>query len=469
MDSPSVPKDILERYLELGKEIKRTKETNQNKFFKPYEKQAEFLHSKSHIKVLFGCNRGGKTHTESYEISLHLTGEYPDDWKGVRFDHPIDVWAVGYSADRVRDTIQEKLFGKHGAFGTGMIPLGSIDGQKVTGKPGIPGAIDRAYVKHKSGGLSSIQFFSYKEGSSSFMGSSIKWIWFDEEPPSEIFNECKMRILDNDGYIAFTFTPLDGITPLYNELIEDDDVCKVWLTIDDAKHIDLAKMDYLYRGMSEAERTARKYGVATIGRGKVFQFEESDYITEDFEIPKHWRRIGSLDIGLSHPTAAVALAIDDHAQCLYIYNEYLRNGESPQAHAAVLKNWNLEFAIDPSAFNRQIGSMVSPASLYRDEGMVVFKAINDVDASIERIRILISEGRFWIFSSCANLIREFKLYRTKEGADGKTKIVKINDDLIDAMRYAVMAADKASIPGKRKIDDVKVVEWRLSNDKYGGT
>jgi len=469
MGMEEVPKEALERYLALGKELKFIRETSANKFFKPYDKQRQFLHSKNKIKVLFGANQVGKTHTEAYEVSLHLTGEYPDDWRGVRFDRPVVIWVAGETTFRVRDTMQVKLFGELGNLGTGMIPLGNIDESKIINKPGIPFAIDKGRIKHKSGGDSEIQFFSYDMGRKKFQGSQVSWIWFDEEPPDEIYGECKMRLLTTGGHIAFTFTPLSGITPLYDHLTHKEEIHKTWLTIDDVKHLNLKEIDQLYEGMSESEKTARKYGVATQGSGKVFQFEEHEYITEDFEIPPHWRKIGGLDIGLNHPTAAVMLAIDDQAGCFYICQEYEQGGESPISHSAYLKNWRIEFAIDPNAFNREIGSKISPASLYRSEGLRVFRGINDVQPSIDKIRMLMSEGRFWIFESCQKLIKEMRMYRTKEGADGKQKIVKIQDDLVDAMRYAVMSSDKAGMYGKIESSDIKVVEFRPSNSKYGGS
>ena len=469
MGIEKVPKNVLNEAVQIVAELKRLRETNSALLFKPYPIQRDFLGCLKKIKVLFGANRSGKTHTTSYEESLHLTGLYPDDWNGVRYDHPVDIWCVGETTFRVRDTLQEKLFGKLGQLGTGMIPLSCLEDKKIIKKPGIPNAIDKAMVKHISGGYSSIQFFSFDMGREKFGGSSIHRAWIDEEPPEEIYNELKMRVLDTNGIITISFTPLSGVTPFYDNLQEDESVGRFWLTIDDVEHLDKEAMDRLYDGMSESEKEARKYGRATVGSGKVFQFEEHEYICEDFEIPRHWRRIGGLDVGLSHPTAAVALAIDDESGCYYLYKEYSKSGSSPREHCVNLSMWNLEFAMDPTAWNRQIGSTSSVAKMYQDEGLRVFKAFHDVDPSITKIRMLISEGRFWIFSSLTSLSKELRTYRTKEGADGKQKIIKIMDDLCDATRYAVMASAKASVSGRGQVRrDIKVVEYRPANDSYSG-
>jgi phage terminase large subunit-like protein len=468
MGIESVPKSALNEAIEIGQALKRLRETNAALSFHPYPKQREFLDILSHVKVLLGGNQVGKSCTGSYEIGFHLTGRYPKDWKGIRFDRPVTIWVAGETSFRVRDTIQEKLFGEIGRYGTGFIPLDCIDESLIIRKPGIPYSIDRASIAHISGGRSSIQFFSYKQGREDYQGSTVDIIWFDEEPPEDIHNECKMRIMVRGGYMLFTFTPLMGITPLYDNLIQDETVIKVWVSIDDVTHIPKESLETAYAGMSEYEKQARKYGIATQGTGKVFQFDESEYVCEDFEISRHWRKIGGLDIGLSHPTAAVALAIDDESGCYYIYKEYCQSGPSPREHSVQLSPWNVEFAMDPTAWNRQIGSRESTAKMYQAEGLRVFKAFHDVDPSITKIRMLISEGRFWIFESCKHLLKELRTYRTREGADGKQKIIKLNDDIVDSARYAVMASAKASISGKQAPSKVTVVEWQPSGDRYSG-
>src|SRR5215218_3469680 len=42
------------------------------------------------------ANRVGKTWgAGGYELTLHLTGDYPVWWEGRRFAHPVDAWAAG--------------------------------------------------------------------------------------------------------------------------------------------------------------------------------------------------------------------------------------------------------------------------------------------------------------------------------------------------------------------------------------
>ena len=59
----------------------------------------------------------------------------------------------------------------------------------------------------------------------------------------------------------------------------------------------------------------------------------------------------------------------------------------------------------------------------------------------------IESGRLKIFDTCTMLFEEFGQYHRKDG-----EIVKVNDDLLDALRYAIMMlryADMAKAPKVR--------------------
>jgi hypothetical protein len=93
----------------------------------PYPKQAQFFATGLHFRErgLFAATQVGKSECASYECALHLTGEYPPDWPGRKFDNPVRAWAVGDSLKMVRDIQQKKLCGEPGSvegFGSGMIP-----------------------------------------------------------------------------------------------------------------------------------------------------------------------------------------------------------------------------------------------------------------------------------------------------------------------------------------------------------
>ena len=157
-------------------------------------------------------NRTGKTVAGAYATTLHLTGLYPDWWEGRRFERPISAWAAGGTNKAVRDILQFELLGPTHERGTGMIP-GDLIADVATSR-GVADAVDTVYVRHVGGGLSALGFKSYMEGRENFQGTAKHVVWFDEEPPKDVYGEALMRTMivpgGGSGVVMLTFTPLLG-------------------------------------------------------------------------------------------------------------------------------------------------------------------------------------------------------------------------------------------------------------------
>lgn len=165
------------------------------------------------------ANRVGKTTAGVYEVVLHLTGKYPDWWTGKRFSKNIKAWAASDTAKSVRGVLQEKFLGPPNAIGTGIIPGDDIAYR--TAKAGVAEATDTIYVKHVTGGLSSVQLKSYQEGRESFQADTIDFVLLDEEPDLSIFSECLIRTMSCDGQVALVFTPLQGLSEVVLSFMPD--------------------------------------------------------------------------------------------------------------------------------------------------------------------------------------------------------------------------------------------------------
>ena len=186
-----------------------------------YVKHLEFFKAGAvHRERLFlAGNRVGKSDTGCYEDTLHLTGEYPHWWEGRRFACPVEAWVAGDTSLTVRDILQQKLLGKWGEFGTGLIPRDAL--VHWTAKRGVPDTVDTIFVKSLAGGVSSLSFKSYAEGRENYQGSARHLIHCDEEPPSAIWTECLMRSMivphcAEGGICMITMTPVEG----WSDLIE---------------------------------------------------------------------------------------------------------------------------------------------------------------------------------------------------------------------------------------------------------
>lgn len=180
------------------------------------------LGAKFDERALFGGNRSGKTVGGGFETTCQLTGLYPEWWEGARFDTPIEATAATDTAKNARDILQALLVGPPGNIerqGTGLIPGDLI--LRTTPKHGIADAIETVFVRHASGGSSTLQFKSYDQGREAFQGTSRQFIWLDEEPPIDVYAECLMRLMTVQGLLIMTVTPLRGLTPLMLEYLPE--------------------------------------------------------------------------------------------------------------------------------------------------------------------------------------------------------------------------------------------------------
>ena len=179
-----------------------------------YSKHCDYFEAGSthRERLMLAANRVGKTEgVGGYEMALHLTGQYPNWWKGRKFDHGVKAWAAGDTGKTVREILQSKLLGPVGAWGTGLIPGDSIS-RIVRGTGGVADTVEIVYCRHVSGSDSMLIFKSYDQRREAFQGTEQDIIWLDEEPSLDIYTECLMRTMTNNGMIMLTFTPLLGMS-----------------------------------------------------------------------------------------------------------------------------------------------------------------------------------------------------------------------------------------------------------------
>lgn len=404
-------------------------------------------------KYLNYCTAGVIHHnTEGvggYEMTLHLTGLYPKWWKGKRFDRPITAWGAGDTSKTVREIIQRKLLGSFQDIGTGLIPQNLI--HDWTRKAGTPEAVDTIYVKHKSGGISSITLKSYDQKRHSFQGSEIDVIWLDEEPPLDIYTECLIRTMTNQGMLMLTFTPLMGMSETVmaflpgGQIKENAESAKyvVMATWDDAPHLGEAEKTELWNSIPPFQRDARSKGVPQLGAGAIFPVPESDFVVDDFPIPDHWLRCYGMDVGWNR-TAVSWGAYDKENDCLYVYAEHYRGQAEPSIHAASINargSW-IPGVIDPASRGRAQRDGGKLLEDYKALGLDIEVAFNGVESGLYQVWQRLSTGRMKVFKSCSNWLFEFRLYRRDE----KGHIVKANDHLMDSSRYLVMSGiDRAKV------------------------
>lgn len=420
-----------------------------------YAKHLQFfeLGATHGTRGLIAANRVGKTICGGYELTLHLTGRYPEWWVGSRFDAPIRAWAAGDTSKTVRDIIQLKLLGPTGQYGTGIIPGDDI--VRVTQKMGVADAVDTVMVQHytdgTADGVSTLALKSYDQRREAFQGTEQDVIWLDEESDEAIRTECILRLMTTDGLLIETFTPLRGITPVVMQYlaggevpidgssIVTEDKALVMAGWESAPHLGEREKARMLAETPPHLRDARSKGIPSLGSGAIYPVPESEIKVPDFPIPAHWPRLYALDVGWNR-TAALWGAWDRDSDIIYLVSEHYRGQAEPSIHANAIQARGKELCgvIDPAARGRSQGDGTQLLQSYKDLGLHLTLANNGVESGIYEVWQRLSSGRLKVFASLSSFWSEYRLYRRDE----KGRIVKEGDHLMDDMRYLVAADAK---------------------------
>lgn len=224
------------------------------------------------------------------------------------------------------------------------------------------------------------------------------------------------------------------------------------MTIEDAEHYTPERRAEIIASYPAHEREARAKGIPVMGSGRVFPVPEDDIKIPAFQIPSHWSVIAGIDFGWDHPTAAVKLAWDKDADCIYVTNSYGLREATPIMHAATLKPWGvgLPWSWPHDGLQHDKGSGDALAAQYKAQGlnMLPERATyadggNGVEAGITDMLDRMLSGRWKVFEHLEDWFGEFRLYHRKDGL-----IVKLNDDRMSASRYALMMRRFAAVPSE---------------------
>ncbi len=448
---PNVPPELFAK--RVREKLEQRLRENRIADYHPYTKQQEFhTFGRTARERLFRAgNQLGKTIAGGAEAAYHATGEYPEWWQGRQIGQPNSGWVGGPSGELVRDGAQRVLLGNAGEWGTGMIPKASI--VDINRAQGIRDMVDTVTVRHINGGTSRIKFKTYDQGRQRWQAETLNWLWFDEEPPLDLYIEGLSRTNATGGFVWLTFTPLLGVSDVVMRFLKEKspDRADTVMTIEDAEHIPAAERQRIIDSYPAHEREARTRGVPILGSGRVFPFPRAMLSCEPFAIPKHWRRIAGMDIGWDHPTAGVELAHDPDSDVVYVINCYKASETTVAVHAGALLPWGkkLPWAWPHDAFQHDKGSGQQIAELYRRHGLNMLPEHaqfaddrgNGVEAGLFEMVDRMQTARLKVFEHLNDWFEEFELYHRKDGV-----VVKLRDDVLSATRYALMMLRFAHAP-----------------------
>ena len=423
----------------------------------------------THHDHAFVCNNivvsnSGKSLAAAVNIAWDATGIYPEWYRGRRTARGINAWVVGETTELTRDSAQKKLFGPN------------IDKPGWTDKPGdealinskyiidkptrksVSGAIDMVRVKHvPSDTTSLIAFKSHGMETGALASWTGDRAWIDEECPLEILDEIQARMSTTNGYIYCSYCPQHGRTPFVKSMEEEGpDVFLVYMTYDDITHIsEEVKARNIRRWSHDpAMLAARTQGHATSNSGLIFPFPTKDILYDPglISIGKRWKFLGGMDVGWTHPTAAVGLALDPMADVVYCYVDYEQDRRPPVYHYGELDRWgrSMTFMIDPASDQvaqkdgekilEEYWTLAHGAGWENiDEDKRKFiKADNSFLTGMGAMWHRFSTNRLFISKNLKKLIDQYNNYEwDKNGKSPMEETPSRKYDIITALRYGI--------------------------------
>ncbi len=434
-----------------------------------HTKQVEFHKCNKRNRWVFGGNRTGKTECGAVETVYMARGNHPyrenkDNVSG---------WVVSLSRQVQRDVAQEKILKYLNKSWIEKIVM--QEGRKDSPSSGV---IDFILVKNVFGGISKIGFRSCDQGREKFQGASLDFVWFDEEPPFDIYRECQMRIVDKQGDIFGTMTPLKGLTWVYNEIYLNESQNKeIWhqqIEWEDNPFLSKNEIMQLSSTLSKEELEARRYGKFVNSQGLVYsEFDENVHVIEPFEIPIDWQDTISIDPGLNNPLSAHWYAKDFDGN-VYVVAEHFEAQKNIEYHANKIKeisgrlNWKranngmYSALIDSAANQRTLSSEKNVVELFYDNEILVNPRVNkDLFSGISVVKRYLKSNdgkiRLYIFKNCVNMIKEFKTYWWG-GGDAP---IKKDDHCLDELRYYLMNISSNLSPCKNDRNEIQKDKDRL--------
>lgn len=413
--------------------------------YEPHEKQLDFHVSAAKKRLFLGGNRSGKTVGGATESIMWLTGKH----KYLQTPPP-PVRGRCVSVDFINGV--EKIVKPEVAR---WMPASELQG----------GSWEKSFNKElrvltlENG--STLEFMSMDQDVDKFAGTSRHFIWFDEEPPRDIYIECLQRLIDTNGSFWITMTPVDGMSSwIYDDLYlkskEDTNIKVVTVDMGDNPYINWGDASILLSGLTDEELEARKQGKFIQIGGLIYKmFDPNKHVIAPFEVPSDWLHVAGMDHGFSNPTAWVWAGINADGRVV-IYDEYYKSGEIVRVHAEAVHRINIEHGRvpeynvgDPSIRNVDPITGTSVHLEYMDHGVPIVLGNNDQKAGLNRVARYFTGvngvPQLLITKNCTHTIREISRLRwahwaNKKSRDDKNKKEeqhKKDDHTADAVRYLI--------------------------------
>ena len=273
-------------------------------------------------------------------------------------------------------------------------------------------------------------------------GMTLHWWWLDEGGMTSTltWTVLRSRVSMTRGRGLITTTPYNMLwlyTDFYLPWKEGTDKSLSFFTWKSVDNPRFPKDFYeAEKKRLPAEEFARRYqGKFEKMTGLVYDLPAERIIDPKDIMVKAEARIIGVDWGFRNPAAVGVYYLYDNEW--YVVDEWKRSERTTAEIIQVIKNKLTE--------HRAIRVYPDPAEPdrieeCRREGIPVMEVAKDIKGGVSYIQQAIKEGRFRVFNTCAEHLSEMSMYQYPEEQEGKPlkdAPEKLNDHLMDAMRYAI--------------------------------
>ena len=300
---------------------------------------------------------------------------------------------------------------------------------------------------------STIEVMTHQQEVEAFAGIPLHFIHFDEEPPSAIFNECRLRLVDFNGCWYMTMTPVAGQDWIFDRFITtaNKNVAMFEVDIKSNPHLNQEALVLLNEDLTDDEKEVRQKGIFVPRGGLVLkEFDFNRHVIKaGGPIPRSWTINVSIDHGFNNPTAILWHAVSPQSKVVTFKEIYARK-VLIKDHAKQIKKINEELGVtpvmymgDPSMAQKTAETGTSPLQIYRENGIPLIQAKRDVAGRIDKMNEYFKYDMWHITEACPHTIREargysFKIHVSPKIADRnnvREEPNKKNDHAMDSCGY----------------------------------
>jgi len=236
-----------------------------------------------------------------------------------------------------------------------------------------------------------------------------------------------------------------------------------WSAYDNKGHLPPEYLAAL-ESLPELMRDRMLNGVWRSNEGAVYsEFDEDIHVKDAIAPPADWRRLRAIDFGYTNPFVCLWGAVDPDGR-LHIYREHYKAATRTAEHAEIIKRLSGQERYFATVADHDAADRAELESL----GIRSDPASKGVLAGIQAVKsrlALQGDGRPRIYfsRSLRSLLSEIYNYRwetRREGVNAREEPVKLDDHAMDALRYMVMALDKAPAKEFKSVSAPKTADGR---------